>query len=291
VLGDGEYVVLHSEYFLSGKHQTGFDIFRFEDGRIVEHWDNLQETAAQTRNGHSMTDGPTQVGDLDKTAENKARVRDFTTSVLLGQHPERLSSFFEGDTYIQHDPLVADGVSGLTAALRDFAARGMAIHFNRTRMVFGEGNFVLAASEGTLGSQPVTYYDLFRVENGKLAEHWNVIEPVTPKEEWRNQNGKFWARSIPDAGRPPVFPGGTDRAMYEHVLDTIAPGTRSHLSSRRCVCPEGGEARMRAGPVSMVFPARILDPVGPIPRMCCDAERRGRSALRCVLSKRDATDA
>lgn len=59
VLGDGEYVVLHSEYFLSGKHQTGFDIFRFEDGRIVEHWDNLQETAAQTRNGHSMTDGPT----------------------------------------------------------------------------------------------------------------------------------------------------------------------------------------------------------------------------------------
>lgn len=191
VLGDGAYVAVHSAYRLSGKDQVGFDIFRFDRGRIVEHWDNLQETADRSRNGHGQIDGPTGIADLERTSENKALVREFADSVLLGRHPERLPSFFDGDAYIQHNPLVADGVSGLTTALRDFAAQGTALRYDRTRMVLGEGNFVLAASEGALGPQPVTYYDLFRVENGKLAEHWDVIEPVMPEGEWKNRNGKF----------------------------------------------------------------------------------------------------
>jgi predicted SnoaL-like aldol condensation-catalyzing enzyme len=29
------------------------------------------------------------------------------------------------------------------------------------------------------------------VQNGKIAEHWDVIEPIAPKEQWKNQNGKF----------------------------------------------------------------------------------------------------
>ncbi len=138
-----------------------------------------------------MIDGPTQLVDLDRTSENKALIRDFVTSVLMDRHPEKLPSFFEGDTYLQHNPLVANGVSGLTTALQEFSAQGMALNYTRTRMVLGEGNFVLAGSEGTLGQQPVTYYDLFMAENGKLAEHWDVIEPLMPEEKWKNKNGKF----------------------------------------------------------------------------------------------------
>jgi predicted SnoaL-like aldol condensation-catalyzing enzyme len=32
---------------------------------------------------------------------------------------------------------------------------------------------------------------LFRVENGKIAEHWDVIEQIAAKESWENNNGKF----------------------------------------------------------------------------------------------------
>ena len=46
-------------------------------------------------------------------------------------------------------------------------------------------------SEGHLGSQLDAFYDLFRVENGKIAEHWDVIQPIPPKNEWKNENGKF----------------------------------------------------------------------------------------------------
>ncbi len=65
---DGELVFTHTEFNFSGNSRIAFDIFRFEDGRIVEHWDNLQETAAKpSPSGHTMTDGPTIASDLDKT--------------------------------------------------------------------------------------------------------------------------------------------------------------------------------------------------------------------------------
>src|SRR4249920_1619346 len=44
VFQDGDFVFAHTEYDFFGP-KVGFDIFRFEDGKVVEHWDNLQETA------------------------------------------------------------------------------------------------------------------------------------------------------------------------------------------------------------------------------------------------------
>ncbi len=57
--------------------------------------------------------------------------------------------------------------------------------------VLAQGNFVLAVSEGTFGGAPTSYYDLWRVENGKIAEHWDVMETIAEKSAWQNQNGKF----------------------------------------------------------------------------------------------------
>ena len=71
------------------------------------------------------------------------------------------------------------------------AKQGITMVYEKNHMLLGEGNFVLAVSEGTFGGNPVAYYDLFRVENGKIAEHWDVIETIPPKDQWKNQNGKF----------------------------------------------------------------------------------------------------
>jgi predicted SnoaL-like aldol condensation-catalyzing enzyme len=55
---DGDYVVAHTDYHHFGPH-IGFDIFRFEWGLIVEHWDNLQPTPPQpSPGGHSMLAAP-----------------------------------------------------------------------------------------------------------------------------------------------------------------------------------------------------------------------------------------
>lgn len=191
VLRDGDFVIAHTDYNFFGP-KIGFDIFRFENGKIVEHWDNLQEKPATANpSGHSMIDGTTEVKDLDKTEANKKLVAQFVSDVLQGNAPEKLTNYFDGDKYIQHNPAIADGLSGLGAALEAMAKQGIAMTYDRVHKVLGEGNFVLAISEGNFAGKAVTFYDLFRVEAGKIAEHWDVVEPVLPADQHQNKNGKF----------------------------------------------------------------------------------------------------
>lgn len=82
-------------------------------------------------------------------------------------------------------------MDGLNAALTAYAEQGINMVYNETHLLLGQGNYVLAASEGYLGDVPTTYYDLFRVENGKIAEHWDVMETLKDQADWANENGKF----------------------------------------------------------------------------------------------------
>ena len=87
----------------------------------------------------------------------------------MGLHPEKLTSYFDGNNYIQHNPGIADGLDGLGAALAAMAQQGIEMKYDRLHKVLGKGNFVLTVSEGYLGGVHTSYYDLFRIENGKIA--------------------------------------------------------------------------------------------------------------------------
>lgn len=188
---DGDYVFTHTDYNFFGP-KIGFDLFKFEEGLIVEHWDNLDEKSTKANpSGRTQTDGPTAVKDLDKTAENKALVADFVDTILVKGQFDKLSSFFDGDNYHQHNTMIADGLSGLGQALEAMAKQGIKMVYTTNHKVLGEGNFVLSISEGSFADKPTSFYDLFRVENGKIVEHWDVMETILPKEEWKNTNGKF----------------------------------------------------------------------------------------------------
>jgi predicted SnoaL-like aldol condensation-catalyzing enzyme len=190
VFEDGDFVVAHTDYDFFGP-KIGFDIFRFENGKIVEHCDNLQESAGPNPSGRTMTDGPTAVADLDKTDANKALVKRFVDDILVNGRMEKLGGYFEGAAYAQHNPQISDGLSGLGAALQALAKAGVTMKYDRVHHVLGKGSFVLTTSEGSFGGKPTAFYDLFRVENGKIAEHWDTIETIPARSEWKNQNGKF----------------------------------------------------------------------------------------------------
>ena len=188
---DGDYVFTHTEYDFFGP-KAGFDVFRFEDGKIVEHWDNLLPVQKPNPSGRTQFDGATELTDLDKTEANKATVKAFIEDVIINHQMDKLTTYINPTKYIQHNPGVADGLEGFGAAMKYFAENGLVMEYDKLHKVLGQGNFVLTLSEGKFGKKEhSSFYDLFRLENGQIVEHWDVIEPILPKSQWKNNNGKF----------------------------------------------------------------------------------------------------
>lgn len=187
---DGNFVFTHTKYNFFGA-KSGFDIFRFENGKIVEHWDNLQTIVEKTASGRTQFDGPTQITDLDKTEENKTLVKNLLDDVFFGKNPNKITEYISTKQYDQHNPHVKDGLAGLGEALKSLADAGMPMVYKKNHKILGEGNFVLSTSEGIFMKKHVAFYDLFRIENGKVVEHWDTIQEIPSEDKWQNSNGKF----------------------------------------------------------------------------------------------------
>lgn len=188
---DGDYVFTHTKYDFFGP-KAGFDVFRFEDGLIVEHWDNMLEVQEPNPSGHTQFDGSTVLTDLDKTEANKAKVNEFIDTVLFKGEMDKIANYINPQSYTQHNPGVGDGLDGFGNAMKYFAENNMVMKYDNLHKVLGQGNFVLTLSEGEFGKNVHSaFYDLFRLEDGLIVEHWDVIAPIPPKSQWKNNNGKF----------------------------------------------------------------------------------------------------
>jgi predicted SnoaL-like aldol condensation-catalyzing enzyme len=189
VFADGDYVVAHSEYDFFGP-KVGFDIFRFESGKIVEHWDNLEDKCPQPNgSGRTQTDGPTEADDLEKTEANKALLKEYFEVVVIGEKRDQATKY--RDSFHQHNCYGEDDKSGFQTKKGPFAKPGFVYKVHEVHKVLGEGSFVLVVNEGLFDDKPTTFYDFYRVAGGKIVEHWDVLERSIPKEQWKNANGKF----------------------------------------------------------------------------------------------------
>lgn len=187
---DGDFVFAHTEYDFASR-KIGFEVFRFEDGRAVEHWDNIQERQGPNRSGRSMVDGPTDPTDLELTERNRALVWTFVETALVGGKFDPLTDYIDEGVYAEHNPRMGDGIVALRAALEAPDNGRRHVDYQRIHRVLAEGNFVLCVSEGEMGGVHSAFYDLFRIANGRLVEHWDTTERIAPASEWKNRNGKF----------------------------------------------------------------------------------------------------
>jgi predicted SnoaL-like aldol condensation-catalyzing enzyme len=178
VIADGDLVALHGIYHGFGPDPlVAFDLFRVENGKLAEHWDALTPLARATVSGRTQTDGPTAPTNLDKTAANRGLVSEFAEKVLKGADYSALTDYISTQTYHQHNPEAADGLDGFGAAAANWAEQGKNLVYKKIHKVVAEGDFVLLQSEGEFGV-PVAYWDLFRVADGKIVEHWDIIVPI-----------------------------------------------------------------------------------------------------------------
>jgi predicted SnoaL-like aldol condensation-catalyzing enzyme len=192
-LVDGDFVLLHSRYQGVGRYAgsaIAFDLFRFKDGKIVEHWGGQESEAPANLSGRTQVDGPTEVRDREKTEANRTLVRTYRETVMVSLRFDRIEEFIEDAHYAQHASKIGDGIARLRDRIASVAKEGGQLYLTPRRFV-AEGNFVLVLSEGDLPSGPTALYDLFRVENGKIVEHWDVLTPIPPRDQWKNSNGPF----------------------------------------------------------------------------------------------------
>jgi predicted SnoaL-like aldol condensation-catalyzing enzyme len=192
-LVDGDFVLLHSRYQGVDRYAgsaIAFDLFRFKDGKIVEHWGGQEPEAPPNLSGRTQVDGPTEVLDREKTEANRALVRTYRETVMVSLRFDRIEEFIEGAHYAQHASKIGDGIARLRDRIASVAKEGGRLHLTPRRFV-AEGNFVLVLTEGDLPSGPTALYDLFRVENGKIVEHWDVLTPIPARDQWKNSNGPF----------------------------------------------------------------------------------------------------
>jgi predicted SnoaL-like aldol condensation-catalyzing enzyme len=192
---DGDFVFMHNIWRnaepFGAPEMVAFDIIRVdENGRVAEHWDALQPLVSETVSGRTQTDGPNQATDLDQTEANKALAVALVRDVLMGEDPARITDYISAESYAQHNPMIADGLEGIVEAVETLTAQGNMFQYTEIHAVLGEGNFVLTVSEGQWNGTTNAFYDLFRMEDGMIVEHWDVIQPV-PTEGLVNDNGMF----------------------------------------------------------------------------------------------------
>ena len=187
VFEDGDFAFAHNEYDFADV-KIAFEVFRFEEGRAVEHWDNIQNIAGPNSSGRGMIDGTTEISDLENTEQNRALVRRFVEAVLIGGDTDSFAEFVHDDL-IQHSPDMGDGRAQFLIILQPSSDGARC--YNRLHRVLAEGNFALCMSEGTRNNVHSGLYDLFRIEAGMIAEHWTTVETIPPLGERKNDNGKF----------------------------------------------------------------------------------------------------
>jgi predicted SnoaL-like aldol condensation-catalyzing enzyme len=124
-----------------------------------------------------------------RLARNKRLVLEFYEQMIGRKDPEAARRYMR-EPYIQHSPYAEDGFEGVAAFARQFK-RDFPNHTYEVKRVIAEGDYVVLHLLGKNGLSPhgEAVIDIFRVENGKVAEHWDVIQSLP--ENSRNPNGPF----------------------------------------------------------------------------------------------------
>lgn len=158
-----------------------------ENDKLVEHWDVIAAYREPEKNvgGTDQVLGDFEIKDLDKTQENKALVRSFITEVFQNGNHDKVSEYISTEEYINRNPNVPNGIETVKQflATQDF-------NYDFIFKVLGQGNHVVTYSKATFNGTELAVFDIFRIENGKIVEHWDNMEPIPPREEWAN-TGKF----------------------------------------------------------------------------------------------------
>ena len=127
--------------------------------------------------------------DVQQMEANKKAVVEFYDLAINKKDFEAASKFL-GPRYVQHNPRAADGPEGLKAFLALLREKFPDYH-SEIKRVFADGDYVIVHVHNvpTPGSRGNAIIDIFKLENGKVVEHWDVRQEIP--EQSANSNTMF----------------------------------------------------------------------------------------------------
>ncbi len=137
-------------------------------------------------NSRSQIDGWEEVVDLDKTEINKKFIKDFYKNILLkgvSKSKSIISNYISEKEYYQHnfDNEIGDGLDQLLKSVSKMNSYGSDLKYDNLIKMIVQGNFAFLISEQfwlnskTNESERWVYFDLFRIKNNKIVEHWDIL--------------------------------------------------------------------------------------------------------------------
>ncbi|PHM27522.1 nuclear transport factor 2 family protein [Xenorhabdus innexi] len=192
VLQDDDLVAIHGRFTgLDTQPLVGFDLYRVVDGLIVEHWDGLVPQSVPNASGRTQLDGPTEAGDSHDKEKNRKLVVSFFMRALIEEHYDEFRNYTNGEAFRQHSPDIPDGAAAVIASLQQLKDEGKGLHYSKIHRTVADGQFVLTHSEGSIAGERHSYFELWRVEKGKIAELWDAITPVPEDGQALHRYGIF----------------------------------------------------------------------------------------------------
>jgi predicted SnoaL-like aldol condensation-catalyzing enzyme len=187
IVAEGDYVAIArvDEYTEPRPYTTTwFDLFRIEGGVIAEHWDHGRLPADGTPSAYvPPAENPDQEGSLESAEPqleaNKRLVHEMWRTLLDGQQVEEAPRFL-AEGYVQHNPQANTGLQGFLTFFRQFA-QPQPVQPNVANFIqmIAEDDLVVLAtvrSYADANGEPytTTWFDMFRVSDEKLVEHWDT---------------------------------------------------------------------------------------------------------------------
>jgi predicted SnoaL-like aldol condensation-catalyzing enzyme len=127
--------------------------------------------------------------DAKQIEENKKTVTAFYDAAINQKDFEAAAKFI-GPRYVQHNPRAADGPEGLKAFLGVLREKFPDYH-SEIKRVFADGDYVILHVHNVPmpGARGAAIVDIFKLEGGKIVEHWDVRQEIP--EQSANSNTMF----------------------------------------------------------------------------------------------------
>jgi predicted SnoaL-like aldol condensation-catalyzing enzyme len=164
---EGDFVVTHLDIQFMGKRIAVIDLFKLKDGMLTEHWDAIQALPDESDKIITATNGTAKIDEVASSELSKQVVMNFYDAII----EKRGAANFIASDYVEHNSEIL--ASGLASFLST-PDRNIKLH----RFV-AEGDFVMVQSQFSRLGKAFVFYEIYRIANNQIAEHWSV-EQVVP---------------------------------------------------------------------------------------------------------------